>query len=184
MSFVSYAFRRMRILFCVAAISWGEFRLFRVSCCVSGCWCGVVWWQWHLRHLLRPSRGVDSAQARRRTRAAPSATRSRAGVKSSYRTAICLPALRRVVLLDDLGDDARADRSPTLPDGEAKALVHGDRLDQFDLHLDVVTGHHHLDALGQLCDTRDVSGAEVELRPVAGEERGVASTLLLLQHVD
>src|SRR6266849_1448817 len=54
------------------------------------------------------------------------------------------------VLLDDLADHARADRATTLPDGESQPLVHGDRLDQFDLHLDVVAGHDHLDAVGQL----------------------------------
>src|SRR5262249_28662817 len=37
---------------------------------------------------------------------------------------------------------------------------------------------------GQLRNARDVRGAEVELWPVAGEERGVTATLLLLQHVD
>src|SRR3954469_20690967 len=46
-----------------------------------------------------------------------------------------------LVLLDDLGDDARADGAATLTDGEAQALVHGDRLDELDLHLHVVTGH-------------------------------------------
>ena len=81
-------------------------------------------------------------------------------------------------------DHARADRAPALPDGEPQALVHGDRLDQLDLHLDVVAGHDHLDALGQLGHAGDVGGAEVELRPVAREERSVTAALLLLQDVD
>src|SRR3954468_17624338 len=87
-------------------------------------------------------------------------------------------------LLDDVRHDTRAHRAATLADGETEAGVHGDRLNQLDLHLDVVTRHHHLDALGQVCHARDVGGAEVELRPVAREERRVTATLLLLQDVD
>src|ERR1035438_10915598 len=96
------------------------------------------------------------------------------------------PAIRMgaQVLLDDLRDHARADRAPTLSDGEPQTLVHGDRLNQLDLHLDVVARHDHLDAVGRLRHTGYVSGTEVELRPVAGEERSVTSALLLLQHVD
>ena len=43
-------------------------------------------------------------------------------------------------LLEDLGDDPRADGPTTLTDSEPKSLVHGDRVDQLDLHLDVVSG--------------------------------------------
>src|SRR6266496_4867904 len=81
--------------------------------------------------------------------------------------ALPAPVLR---LLDDLGDHARADRAAALADREAQALVHGDGLDQLDLHLDVVTRHDHLGALGQPSDAGDVRGAEVELRAVAREE--------------
>src|SRR5881397_1095268 len=81
------------------------------------------------------------------------------------------------VLLDDVRHDAGADRAATLADGETEAGVHGDRLDELDLHLDVVTRHHHLDALGQVGHARDVGGAEVELRPIAREERRVAAAL-------
>src|SRR3954454_4423520 len=87
-------------------------------------------------------------------------------------------------LLDDLRDDAGADRTATLADGEAQALVHGDRLDQLDVHGHVVAGHDHLGALGQPRHAGDVRGAEVELRAVAGEEWRVTAALLLLQHVD
>src|SRR4051794_14686842 len=91
--------------------------------------------------------------------------------------------LGRICLLDDLGDDARADGAATLADGEAQALVHGDRLDELDLHLHVVTGHDHLDALGQMGTARHVGRPEVELRTVAREERRVTAALLLLQDV-
>src|SRR5262249_21400494 len=87
-------------------------------------------------------------------------------------------------LFDDLGHDPRADRAAALPDREPQSLVHGDRLDQLDLHLDVVTWHDHLRTFRELGDAGDVGGAEVELRPVPGEERRVTAALLLLEHVD
>src|SRR5919198_179369 len=87
-------------------------------------------------------------------------------------------------LFDYLGHDTRADGSPALADGEAEALVHGDRLDQLDLHLGVLTRGHELAALGELDDASDVSRAEVELRAVARDERRVTAALLLLQAVD
>src|SRR3954451_6327122 len=61
----------------------------------------------------------------------------------------------------DAGDDARADRSATLTNGEAKLRVHRDRHDQFDVHRLVVAWHHHLGAFRQLHDTGHVGGAEV-----------------------
>ena len=87
-------------------------------------------------------------------------------------------------LLDDLGDHAGAHGAAALADREAEALVHGDRLDQLDLHLRVVARHDHLLALRELDRSGDVCGPEVELRPVAVEERRVAAALLLLQAVD
>src|SRR3954468_12531785 len=90
----------------------------------------------------------------------------------------------RAELLDDVGDHARADGAAALADREAQAGVHGDGLDQFDLHLDVVAGHDHLGALRQLGDTGHVRGPEVELRAVAVEERRVTAALLLLEDVD
>src|SRR4051812_7092303 len=55
-------------------------------------------------------------------------------------------------LLDDVGDHPRANRPAALADGEPERLVHRDRLDQLDLHLRVVPGHHHLGALRELAD--------------------------------
>ena len=69
-------------------------------------------------------------------------------------------------LLDDLRDPAGANGAAALADGEAQALLHGDRLDQVDRHLGVVAGHDHLGALGQRDDAGHVRGAEVELRTV------------------
>src|SRR5216117_2321300 len=50
-------------------------------------------------------------------------------------------------LLENLADDPRAYSATPFADREPKALVHGDRLDQLDRHLDVVPRHHHLRAL-------------------------------------
>src|SRR3979411_2651617 len=55
---------------------------------------------------------------------------------------------RPLVLLDDLGDDTGPDRAATLPDGEAQALVHGDRLDHPNLPPPAVAPHDHVAAPG------------------------------------
>ena len=77
----------------------------------------------------------------------------------------------------------------TLADSELEALLHSDRVNQLSLDGDVVARHSHLNlaaiGVGELLDvTGDVGGAEVELRTIAGEERGVTATLLLGQNVD
>src|SRR4051795_11639327 len=93
-------------------------------------------------------------------------------------------AAAAAVLLDDLDDATGADGATALADGEPQALFHGDGLDQLHLHLGVVTGHHHLGALGKRDDAGDVRGAEVELRAVVVEERRVPAALVLAQDVD
>ena len=52
------------------------------------------------------------------------------------------------------------------------------------LHRDVVAGHNHLNALGQLDGAGNVGRAEVELRTVAGEERGMTAAFFLGQYVN
>src|SRR3954466_11481172 len=84
----------------------------------------------------------------------------------------------------DLRDRSGADGAATLPDRELQALLHGDRLDQLDRHAGGVARHDHLGALGQPYDAGDVRGAEVELRAVDLEERGVPAALLLRENVD
>src|ERR1044072_4054875 len=79
-------------------------------------------------------------------------------------------------VLHALWHEPRADGAATLADGEPQTLIHGDRLDQLDRHLDVVTRHHHLRPLGEVGDAGHVGGAEVELRTVAGEEGRVPNT--------
>ena len=82
------------------------------------------------------------------------------------------------------GEDAGANGSAALSDGEAEVLFEGDRVDQLDLHLGVVARHDHLDAVGQFDLASDVGGPDVELRLVAGEERGSTSALFGGQDVD
>src|SRR6266545_7254927 len=86
-------------------------------------------------------------------------------------------------LLQNLRHHPRPHRPPTFPDREPQPLVHRDRRDQLDRHLDVVPRHHHLHPRRQLHVPRHVGRAEVELRPVPLEERRVPPALLLGQHV-
>ena len=51
----------------------------------------------------------------------------------------------RAVLRLDAGDHAGADGTTAFTNREARSGFVGDRGDQLDLHLDVVTGHDHLD---------------------------------------
>src|ERR1700733_10134178 len=87
-------------------------------------------------------------------------------------------------LLDDFADGAGAYRSATLADGETQTLFHRYRGVQLNFQLYVVARHHHLRAFRQLRRSGYVRGAEVELRPVAIEERRVTAALFLAQHVD
>ena len=86
-------------------------------------------------------------------------------------------------LLDDGGDDAGADGAAAFADREAQLLFHRDRHDQVHFHRDVVARHHHLGAFGQVHNAGHVGGAEVELRTVVGEERGVTTALFLGEDV-
>src|SRR5580704_840571 len=88
-------------------------------------------------------------------------------------------ALVPVGLLEDLRDPTGSNRAATLTDGKTQTFSHGDGLAQFDRHLRVVTGHDHFRTLRQADGAGHVGGAEVELRPVVGEERLVTATLLL-----
>src|SRR6185312_14215607 len=89
------------------------------------------------------------------------------------------PAMTPSVLLDDARHHAGADSAAALANGEAKFFFHRDRHDQVHFHRDVVARHHHLGAGRQMHDTGHVGGAEVELRTIVGEERGVTAALFL-----
>src|SRR5439155_869282 len=66
-------------------------------------------------------------------------------------------------LFNNFRNRSCSDCSAAFADGEAEAFFHGDRGDEGDLHLDVVTRHDHLDTGGQVCDSRHVRCSEVEL---------------------
>src|SRR4051812_8963585 len=91
--------------------------------------------------------------------------------------------LRADKLFEDLGDDASADGLAALTDGEALLLFESNGRDELNDYADVVAGHDHLHALGQLDSARDVGRAHVELRTVVGEERLVATALLFFEDV-
>src|SRR5262249_19521781 len=88
--------------------------------------------------------------------------------------------------VEDLRYSSRADRSATLADGEAEALIHGDRplRQQLDLEVHQVARQRHLRAGRQRDGAGDVRGAEVELRPIAAEDRRVPASLLTAEEED
>src|SRR5690606_32006730 len=89
----------------------------------------------------------------------------------------------QVLLLNNFSDDACADGAATFANRKAQTFFHGNRRNQGNIHLDVVTWHDHLDAFRQLTGARHVSGTEVELGTVALEKRRVTAAFFLAQHV-
>src|SRR6266850_3226933 len=85
--------------------------------------------------------------------------------------------------LDDLRDDAGADRASAFADREPETSVHRDRRVKLHPDRDVVPGHHHLRPFRQLHRARHVRRPKVKLRTVPLEERRVSPALLLRQHV-
>src|SRR6185503_19043264 len=86
-------------------------------------------------------------------------------------------------LFNNFRNRAGADCAAAFTNREPQTLLHRDGRDQLDLHRHVVARHHHLHAFRQVRHPSHVRGAEVELRPVAGKERRVPSTLFLRQYV-
>src|SRR6185437_3781391 len=79
----------------------------------------------------------------------------------------------------DAGDDAGAYGSAAFANSEAQPVIHRDWRDQLHVHRNIVARHHHFSAFRQLHDTGHVGRAEIELRPVIGEERRMAAAFLL-----
>jgi len=50
-------------------------------------------------------------------------------------------------LVDDLGDNAGAYGTAAFADRKSQTVIHRNRTDQLNNHLDVVAWHHHLNAL-------------------------------------
>ena len=83
----------------------------------------------------------------------------------------------------DPQNDTGANGQTTLANSEATTRFQRHRRDQLHLQVHVVARHHHLDAFRQGDLTRHVHRADVELRPVAGEEGLVPPAFVLAQHV-
>src|SRR6056297_4187944 len=86
-------------------------------------------------------------------------------------------------LLDDLGDYAGTNGTATFTNREAQTIFHGDRSNQGNTHLDVVTRHNHFHTFRQFARTGYVGGTEVKLRTVTLEERGMTTTFFFAQHI-
>ena len=91
---------------------------------------------------------------------------------------------RLIVLLDNRGNRAGADRAAAFADRETHLLFESNRSDELDCDLDVVARHNHLDALRELDVASYVRGTDVELRTIALHERGVTATLFLGKNID
>src|SRR3954463_9189602 len=108
----SYAFRRMRILFGVAAAI--GVRLLSSVC-------------WKLRTASLRAKGGPQACGARPTRPPPGAGGG-GGARGGGGGGGTVGVMG--LLLVDLGDAPRADGAAPLADGDPEALVHGDRLDE------------------------------------------------------
>src|SRR5712691_3496400 len=86
-------------------------------------------------------------------------------------------------LFHDLTNRAGADGAAAFANGEAQAFLHRYRRDQLDVHFHVVARHHHLHSRRQMRHSRHIRRSEVELRPVAREERRVPPAFFLRQHI-
>src|SRR5437764_1388530 len=85
-------------------------------------------------------------------------------------------------LFDNVRNGSGAHGASAFANGKPQTFIHGDGRDQIDGQIHVVARHHHLGAFRQLRHTRHIRGAEVELRPVSFEERGVPPAFFLAQH--
>src|SRR4051812_35508225 len=107
----SYAFKRMRILFCAATSGGLSFRPV-----LEGKF-------WLVLDVPKAGRLASAARLRSYRMNLVRGARRAAGAQGPRE------------LLDDFGDHPGADGAASLADGEAQSGVHGDGLDQLDLHL-------------------------------------------------
>ncbi len=92
------------------------------------------------------------------------------------------PSRRTIRLGDNPADHSGAHLRRHLGSRTA-AFFDGDRGNQFDRIFDVVARQHHFHARPAACNSGHSRGSEVELRPLAVEERGVPPAFLLGQAV-
>ncbi|EAQ82618.1 ISxac3 transposase [Blastopirellula marina DSM 3645] len=84
---------------------------------------------------------------------------------------------------DNLRHNARTHGTAAFANREANAVIHRDRLVQFDFNANIVAWHAHFGA-DQVGGSGHVSRAEVKLRTIAGEERRVTAPFFLRQAVN
>ena len=82
---------------------------------------------------------------------------------------------RRYFLRQDLRHHTSANSPATFADRKAQLFFHRNRRNQSHVELQVVARHHHFGARWQFNRARYVRGAEVKLRAVVREERGVTA---------
>ena len=85
-----------------------------------------------------------------------------------------------MILLDHTCSDGPA----TFTNSKPELFLHSNRGNELNLKVDVITGHNHFNTFGQCADTGHISGPEVKLRTITGEERCVPPAFLLGQNVD
>jgi hypothetical protein len=96
-----------------------------------------------------------------------------------------LPAFQQTRrLLDDRSYTSGSYGVAALTNSEGKSLLHSDRMDQLDGHLDVITRHAHLSAFRKSDNTGNIGCSEIELRTIVIEERGMTAALILCQNVN
>ena len=87
-------------------------------------------------------------------------------------------------LFVDFDNNTGTDGSAAFTDSEAETFFDCDRLDKFNIHLDVIAGHAHFSAFGKGDNTGNVSSSEEELRTIVVEERSMTATFVFLEDVN
>ena len=88
------------------------------------------------------------------------------------------------MLFRDFDDSTGTNGTAAFADSKTLTCFHSDRLLQGDVNRKVVPRHNHLNTFSGGEDTGHVSCTEVELRAVAGEERGMTTAFFLGQNVN
>ena len=87
-------------------------------------------------------------------------------------------------LFNNFDNNAGTNGTATFTDSETQTGFDSDGGDQFYVHVNVVAGHAHFGAFGQLDDAGNVSSTEVELGTVVVEEGSVTAAFVLGQNVN
>ena len=96
----------------------------------------------------------------------------------------CAKQANYLRLFNNAGNNAGSNGPAAFTDSEAKTCIHCDGSDEFDFHANVVAGHNHFNTLGELDNTGNVGGPEIELGTIAGEEGGMTAAFFLGQNVN